>query len=206
MPSPKPTPNHSWYPCALVCDEFATVRAYNMSSTIATARSNNIIPILSIQDLSQLRTLYSQQEADSMLNISGNILCGQSASETARWTSDRFPKILQDRPSISVNSTDTNITTSQQWEPSVTPATISALSSGEFVGLTTDDPTQDLKLKTFHAKLIRQEELPSLIELPQITKIDANILNQHYKKVKIDINVLVTAELARIKSNTSENE
>jgi CRP-like cAMP-binding protein len=30
--------------CALVCDEFATVRAASLLTTIATARSNNIIP------------------------------------------------------------------------------------------------------------------------------------------------------------------
>ena len=64
-------------PCALICDEFATVRAASILTTIATARSNNIIPVLSVQDLSQLRTQYSREEADLILNITGNLVCGQ---------------------------------------------------------------------------------------------------------------------------------
>jgi hypothetical protein len=154
------------YPCALVCDEFATVRAYSMSGTVATGRSNNIIPILAIQDITQLRTQYSHPEADTLLNISGNLLCGQVAGETARWVSERFPRILQDRSSVSVNSTDTSISTSQQWEPSVTPATISSLSSGEFLGITTDEPGKELQLKTFHARIIRNERPLPRINCP----------------------------------------
>lgn len=115
------------HPCALVCDEFATVRAYSMSTTIATARSNNIIPILAAQDLSQLRTQYSREEADLMMNISGNLLCGQVGGETARWVSERFPKILQEKTSVSNNSSDTSVTTSIQWEETITPATIATL-------------------------------------------------------------------------------
>ena len=72
------------HPCALILDEFATVRAYTMLSTIATARANDIIPILAIQDVSQLRTLYSRNEADEIVNVTGNLLWGQAGGETAR--------------------------------------------------------------------------------------------------------------------------
>ena len=140
------------YRCALVCDEFATVRAYNMVSTVATGRSNNIISILAIQDISQLRTRYSHQEADTLINISGNLLCGQVGGETARWVADRFPRILQDRSSVSVNSNDTSISTSQQWEPTVPQATVSTLSSGEFLGITADEPGRELEIKNVPCK------------------------------------------------------
>src|SRR5258708_39312369 len=62
------------YPCAVICDEFATVRAESVRTTIATARSNDIIPILAVQDLSQLRVQYTRDEADLFLNIPGNLL------------------------------------------------------------------------------------------------------------------------------------
>lgn len=178
------------YPCALVCDEFATVRAYNMVNTVATGRSNNVTSILAIQDISQLRTRYSHQEADTLLNISGNLLCGQVGGETARWVADRFPRILQDRSSVSVNSNDTSISTSQQWEPTVTQATVSTLSSGEFLGITADEPGRELDLKTFHAKIIRSETQQQAVELPIINSVDDTVLQDQFKKIKMEIESL----------------
>ncbi len=90
------------YPLALIGDEFGTVRAYSMTTTIATGRSNNIVSILAVQDLSQLRTQYSNAEADLFLNITGNLFCGQVGGETARWISERFPRIRREKPGISV--------------------------------------------------------------------------------------------------------
>jgi hypothetical protein len=180
------------YPSALVCDEFATIRAYNMVNTVATGRSNNIIPILAIQDISQLRTRYSHQEADTLLNISGNLLCGQVGGETARWVADRFPRIQQDRASVSVNSNDTSISTSQQWEPTVPQATVSTLSSGEFLGIAADEPGRELDLKIFHAKIIRAERKMQSFELPIIREVDSAILQDHFRKIKMEIESLIT--------------
>jgi type IV secretory pathway TraG/TraD family ATPase VirD4 len=186
------------YPCALVCDEFATVRAYNMATTVATGRSNNIIPILAIQDITQLRTQYSHQEADTLLNISGNLLCGQVSGETARWVSERFPRILQDRSSVSVNNSDTSISTAQQWEPTVTQSTISTLSSGEFLGITADEPGNKLALKTFHARIIQDKTSNATGELPVIQQVSTTTVMEQYTKIKIDIEQLVDVELAKI--------
>jgi hypothetical protein len=182
------------HPCALVCDEFATVRAYNMAATVATGRSNNIIAALSIQDIAQLRTRYSQQEADTLLNLCGNLFCGQASGETSRWVSDRFPRILQDRASVSVSSTDSSVSTTQQWEPTVTQATVSSLSSGEFLGITADEPGKELELKTFHANIIRNEGKQQATELPVLNNVDAAELRDHYQRVKMAIANLVKAE------------
>ncbi|HEY6899172.1 MAG TPA: YWFCY domain-containing protein [Puia sp.] len=185
------------YPCALVCDEFATFRSYSMAATVATGRSNNITPILAIQDLSQLRTIYTDDEAYTLLNICGNLLCSQVAGETARWVSDRFPKVLRDRHSVSVGN-DTSVTVSQQWEPPVTPAMISTLSSGEFVGITADEPGKELRLKAFHAEIVREEIEEVKNELPIVAPVDKELLIAHYEKVKAEIKLLVAAEYKRI--------
>jgi hypothetical protein len=187
------------YPCALVCDEFASVRAYSMTTTIATARSNNIIPILAVQDLSQLRTQYSREEADLILNITGNLLCGQVGGETARWVSERFPRVLQDRATVSVNSYDTSISKTQQWEAVVTPATIAGLSSGEFLGMVADDPGERLEMKAFHGRLGREEDAGAKTEysLPVVQEVDANRVLENFRKIKQDIIGLV-AEISRI--------
>ncbi|HEY4287973.1 MAG TPA: YWFCY domain-containing protein [Puia sp.] len=186
------------YPCAFVCDEFGTIRAYNMATIVATGRSNNIIPILAVQDVTQLRTQYSNEEADTLLNISGNFFCGQVGGATARWVSERFPKILQERSSVTSSSTDTAVSTSQQWEATVTQATVATLSSGEFLGITADEPGNELELKTFHAKIIREEKEMHCEELPVIQSVDATVLQEQYSKIKHDIENLVNEELGRI--------
>jgi len=193
------------YKCALVCDEFATVRAYSMTTTIATARSNNIVPVLAIQDLSQLRTQYSRDEADTIFNITGNLLCGQVGGETARWISERFPKIWQDRTSLSINSSDTSISKSHQWETSISTATIANLSSGEFVGIVADDPGGEMELKAFHARLVKDpKDSPSqLLSLPVIHTIDNDTIQQNFQQVQQEIIDLVNAEMERIQADSS---
>ncbi len=194
------------YKCALICDEFATVRAYSMTTTIATARSNNIVPILAVQDLSQLRTQYSRDEADGFLNITGNLLCGQVGGETARWISDRFPKIWQDNTAISTNSSDTSISQSRQWETTISPATIANLSSGEFLGVVADDPGREIELKAFHCRLSKDPKdlqnpkaCPAsgsgLLPMPVIRNIDNDIIQQNFMQVRNDILNLLEAVL-----------
>jgi len=180
------------YPLAMVCDEFATVRAYSMTTTIATGRSNNIVPILAVQDLSQLRTQYTHAEADLFLNITGNLFCGQVGGETARWISERFPRIRREKPAISVNSRDTSITRELQWEPTVNQATIAGLSSGEFVGVVSDDPDNPLDLKAFHAHITRQEPNRRTNDLiPIVTPSALSEAARIFHEVKSDIRQLV---------------
>jgi len=192
------------YPCAFVCDEFGTIRAYNMATIVATGRSNNIIPILAVQDVTQLRMQYSNEEADTLLNISGNFFCGQVGGATARWVSERFPKILQERSSFTASSTDSAVSTSQQWEATVTQATVATLSSGEFLGITADEPGRELELKTFHAKIIRNEKEMRFEELPVLQLVDAVVLQEQYIRVKRDIENLVNEELGSIAKDASD--
>ncbi len=186
-------------PFALVCDEFATVRATNVLTLFATARSNNVIPILAVQDLSQLRTQYTREEADAVLNISGNFICGQTAGETAKWVSERFPKVLKDRSSVSTNSSDTSVSVTPQWEEAITPATLAMLSSGEFVGVTADDPGVEAGLKGFHARIVREEIKVGGEGLPVINHpVDGGDLQQHFAGVRRDMELLVEREFGKL--------
>jgi len=191
------------YPCAMICDEFATVRAASVLTTIATARSNDIVPVLCVQDLSQLRTQYSREEADLILNITGNLLCGQVGGETARWVSERFPGTMQDRTTISVNSSDTSVSKSLQMEKTITPAIIATLSSGEFLGIVADEPGQELELKAFHAKLINDhralaKERKKLEPLPIVREVTTAMVQENFDRIKSEVEKLVQDELKRI--------
>ncbi|WP_207515995.1 YWFCY domain-containing protein [Longitalea luteola] len=142
------------YKCATIYDEFATIRASSVLRVIGQGRSNDIICIIALQDYSQLKQVYSREEAEAIFNMTGNIISGQVSGETAKLLSERFPKIMQDRESMSINSSDTSISRSKQLEASIPPSTISSLSSGEFVGITADNPDQPIELKAHHCRIV----------------------------------------------------
>jgi len=192
------------YPLAMVCDEFATVRAYSVATTIATARSNDIIPVLAVQDLSQLRVQYTRDEADVFMNISGNLFCGQVGGETARWVSERFPQVQRERVGFTTNSSDTAATISTHWEPSVTAATVAGLSSGEFVGVLSDEPGKEMELKAFHGRLVLEDDaLPGegvAFELPVVKAVDAKVVKACFEQVREDIRALIAEGHRRLNS------
>jgi hypothetical protein len=181
------------YPCAIVCDEFATVRAQSVATTLATARSNDIIPILAVQDLTQLRSQYTDDEAAMFLNIAGNVFCGQVGGETARWMSERFPKIQRTRTSLSTNSNESTENFSTNWEPTVTPATISGLSSGEFVGTLSDEPGSHLELKAFHGRLLREDGAGSdgAFQLPMVREVTEKVIRAAFDRVRAEVEIIV---------------
>lgn len=61
---------------SLVFDEFPTIYLNGIDGMIATARSNKVAAPLDIQVLSQLRKDYGREQADVIMNITGNIISG----------------------------------------------------------------------------------------------------------------------------------
>src|SRR6185312_6099833 len=178
------------HPCAIVCDEFATVRASGMQGVMATGRSNNIIPVLALQDMAQLRTHYSKDEADAIMNICGNVFCGQAGGETARWVSEKFPKIMKERVSVSDGNGEPSTSRHMQWEPVMTPATVAGLSSGECVGVVADDPDVELGVKAFHARLIRKGGDRGR-ELPLVREVTEEDVQREYERVRGEVQRMV---------------
>jgi hypothetical protein len=87
------------------------------------------------------------------MNTVGNIISGQLMGGTAKQLSDRIGKINQQKQSIFINSRDSSIFYSKQLDLAVPPATISQLSSGQFVGLVADDLSQIIPRKAFHCQI-----------------------------------------------------
>ncbi|WP_166925516.1 conjugal transfer protein MobC [Flavobacterium poyangense] len=188
---------------SLIFDEFPTIYLNNIDSLIATARSNRVSTCLGIQDFSQLRKDYGREQADVIINIVGNIVCGQVSGDTAKQLSERFGKIMQDRESLSINSSDTSISRSRQLESAVPPSKISSLSSGEFVGMTADNPDCRIELKTFHCEIINdhekiKKETAAYKEIPIIRTIDNVIIQKNYLQIKIEIQEIIHSEMERI--------
>ncbi len=188
---------------SLIFDEFPTIYLNNMDSLIATARSNKVATSLGIQDFSQLRKDYGREQADVIMNITGNIIAGQVTGDTAKQLSERFGKIMQDRESYSINSGDTSISRSKQLEAAIPPSKISALSSGEFVGMVADDPDNKIDLKAFHCEIIndhevlkREEENYKNIEV--VRKLDSTLVQRNYLQIKQDIQDIIQSEMEKL--------
>ncbi|PRY03643.1 YWFCY motif protein [Pontibacter ummariensis] len=182
---------------SLIFDEFPTIYFNGIDSLIATARSNKVATILAVQDYSQLKKDYGRDQAEVVMNIVGNVISGQVTGETAKQLSERFGRIVQQRESVSVNSSDTSVSRSTQLDAAIPPATIATLSSGEFVGTVADDPQCPIALKTFHATItnnhaaIAREE-KAYVPVPAIRKLDSHAVQENYLKVKEEVQAILT--------------
>jgi hypothetical protein len=188
---------------SLIFDEFPTIYLNNMDSLIATARSNKVSTCLGIQDFSQLRKDYGREQADVIMNITGNIISGQVTGDTAKQLSERFGKIMQDRESLSINSSDTSVSRSKQLEAAIPPSKISGLSSGEFVGIVADDPDCKIDLKAFHSEIINdhgalKKEQDNYRDIEVIRKLDSNTVQRNYLQIKQDVQDIIQSEMERL--------
>ncbi|MFI5162346.1 MAG: conjugal transfer protein MobC [Sphingobacteriales bacterium] len=191
---------------SLIFDEFPTIYLNNMDSLIATARSNKVATCLGIQDVSQLRKDYGKEQADVIMNITGNIISGQVTGDTAKQLSERFGKIMQDRESLSINRQDTSVSRSKQLEAAIPASRISALSSGEFVGMIADNPDEKIVLKTFHCEILNdhaalKKEEDSYREIPVKRTIDGAVVLRNYTQIRQDVQDIYHAEMERLLSD-----
>ncbi|MBA8987533.1 conjugal transfer protein MobC [Sphingobacterium cellulitidis] len=194
--------------CSLIFDEFPTIYLNNIDSLIATARSNKVATTLCVQDISQLRKDYGRDQADVILNIVGNVISGQVSGETAKQLSERFGKIMQDRQSLSINSSDTSIGLSSQLDAAIPPSAISSLSSGEFVGMVADDPQLPISLKGFHGKVINNhraiaKEQSSYQQPKEVTQPQQGMVVRNYQQIKRDIQDITYSEMDKLISDPS---
>lgn len=188
---------------SLIFDEFPTIYFNGIDALIATARSNKVATTLGVQDYSQLKKDYGREQAEVIMNTVGNIISGQVLGDTAKQISDRIGKINQARKSLSINSGDTSISHSTQLELAVPPSTISQLSSGQFVGIVADDPTQKIELKAFHSEIQNDHKALALEEkgyqpIPQVRKLNGEEVLENYRKIKAEVRQLIEEELERM--------
>lgn len=186
---------------SIIFDEFPTIYFNGIDTLMATARSNKVATTLALQDYSQLKRDYGKEQADVVMNISGNIISGQVSGETAKVLSESFGKIMQDRQSTSINSSDTSISYSGQLDAAIPLSTIASLSSGEFVGIVADNPNQKISLKAFHAEIINNHETIRKEEekykpLPVIRTVTPELVKNNYLKIRMDIEELILLELS----------
>lgn len=194
---------------SLVFDEFPTIYLNGIDSLIATARSNLVSTCLGVQDFSQMRKDYGREQADVIVNITGNIISGQVVGDTARALSERFGKIMQDRISYSINSGDTSISKSKQLDSAIPPSKIAALSSGEFVGMVADEPKQKIELKAFHCEIINNHDALKAEEnsyrpIPEVRSINNEMVQRNFLQIRQDIQNIISNEMERLLNDPAQ--
>jgi len=195
---------------SLVFDEFPTLTV-DIIPTISTGRSNRIAVTLGIQSVDQLKKDYGGEHADVISGISGNIISGQVTGDSAKKLAETFGKIVQDRQSMSISSSDTSISKSTQMDYAIPASKIATLSSGEFVGIVADTPDQPIKLKMFHCEIqndhvgIKAEE-DAYKPIPVIEPVTEEDIQENYKRIKREVAELLERELNRINSAYPDQE
>lgn len=196
---------------SLIFDEFPTIFFNNIDGLIATARSNKVATTLAVQDFSQLKKDYGAEQADVITGIVGNIVSGQVTGDTAKKLSDTFGKIVQDRESRSINSSDVSISKSTQMDSAIPASKIASLSSGEFVGMVADNPEQKIKLKMFHSEIQNDHDLIAKEEkaykpIPIVGRVSYGDIIENYIRIKEEIDQLFETELEKILARQPKDE
>lgn len=196
---------------ALIFDEFPTIYFNNMDSLIATARSNKVATALAVQDFSQLKKDYGAEQADVITGIVGNIISGQVTGSTAKSLSETFGKIMQDRQSRSINSSDISISQSTQMDYAIPASKIASLSSGEFVGMVADNPDEKISLKMFHSQIQNDHEKIARTEkgykaIPVIKNVSLEEIKQNYEAIKVQVSDLLKSEIDGLRGRDSAHE
>ena len=196
---------------SVITDELPTIYFKGLDNLIATARSNKVAVCLGFQDFSQLVRDYGDKEAKVVINTVGNIFSGQVVGETAKTLSERFGKVLQKRQSISINRQDVSTSINTQMDSLIPPSKISGLTQGMFVGSVSDNFTERIEQKIFHAEIVvdtdkvKREEshyqpIPIINDFKDADGNDCmkQAIQDNYNQIKEDVKQIVKDELERI--------
>ena len=195
----------------VIIDELPTIYFRGLDNLIATARSNKVAVCLGFQDFSQLNRDYGEKESKVIQNTVGNIFSGQVVGETAKTLSERFGKILQKRQSISINRQDVSTSINTQMDSLIPSSKISGLTQGMFVGSVSDNFTERIEQKIFHAEIVvdtdkvKREEshyqpIPIINDFLDADGNDCmkQTIQDNYNQIKEDVKQIVKDELGRI--------
>ena len=146
-----------------------------------------------------------------VINTVGNIFSGQVVGETAKTLSERFGKVLQKRQSISINRQDVSTSINTQMDSLIPPSKISGLTQGMFVGSVSDNFTERIEQKIFHAEIVvdtdkvkreesRYQPIPIINDFKDTNGNDCmkQAILDNYNQIKEDVKQIVKDELERI--------
>ncbi|TBO44496.1 type IV secretory system conjugative DNA transfer family protein [Pedobacter kyonggii] len=153
---------------------------------------------------------YTAEQSEVITGIVGNIISGQVTRSTAKSLSEIFGKIMQDRQSRSINSSDISISQSTQLDYAIPASKIASLSSGEFVGMVADNPEEKIALKMFHSEIQNDHEAIAKEEklykpIPIVKMVSAEEIRDNYESIKAQVADLLKAESGGSEAKQDKN-
>ncbi|GEP93284.1 conjugal transfer protein TraG [Chitinophaga terrae (ex Kim and Jung 2007)] len=193
---------------SIIIDELPSIFLNGIEQFLAVARGYKAATVMAVQDFSQLRRDYGREHADVIINVVGNILSGQTTGDTAKQISERLGRIVQERESISINRNDTSSSRSTQLDAAVPASRIATLSSGEFVGVVSDNPDQRIEFKAIHAQIVNdleaiKKEESQYVDINNGNPVTDEEIHRNYLKVKDDVALIIQSEMTRIEGDPS---
>lgn len=122
-------------PSIFSMDELPTIYIKNLEQLPATARSNKVVTLLSVQDYSQLEMLYGKDQAKTIISNMGNQMTGMTNNETtAKRVSEMLGKIKKIDLSYSTSKGSTSTSERRQLENVREIRDITGQNPGHFTG------------------------------------------------------------------------
>lgn len=142
-------------PCALVQDEYPTMKPEGFDTIVATGRSNLLAAVAAAQDMDQLIRDLKKEDANAFLSIIGNQFFGQMTGSHKREVSEMFGqhKVLQQ--SMTTGGSADTINNSYHLEKRLPEDKLATLSQGTFAAIVTDGRGEEkLDSKLFCAEIL----------------------------------------------------
>lgn len=194
---------------AVILDELPTIYVAGLESLPATARSNKVISMLGLQDVTQLYDSYGNDKAQVLLSNCGNQFFGRTTNEK---TADMLTRLAGKKDVTYVSkssgtstgdrSTSESKSTSQsiQQRERFTSSDILQLNPGEFIGMVADNEL----LPYFNKVKFTQIEKIEYSSLPEIARVNSLTIDQIYNQVQ-DLSLLNSNDPKLIEIDESES-
>jgi hypothetical protein len=199
-------------PSGIIIDELPTIYFGRIRYFIRVAGGSKMAICLGLQDYSQLKRDYGEEECKTMTNgidvfgAIGNIFSGHALGDTARDLQERFEEVLQQkRQNTRANWRDT-------MECPISAEKIFNLPQGTFVGNVAEDlkmvdehgqPVEGMVQNIFHAKIMvdqneakaaekSYQELPIVADFVRDGKdCMEDIIRANFEQIKQDVEQII---------------
>ena len=147
-------------PCALIQDEYPTMKPEGYDTIVATGRSNLLAAVAAAQDMDQLIRDLKKEDANAFLSIIGNQFFGQMTGSHKREVSEMFGQHKVQQQSLTTGSQHDTINTSYHLEKRLPEDKLATMSQGTFAAIITDGRGEEkLDSKLFCAEILIDESL-----------------------------------------------
>lgn len=179
-------------PSAIIIDEMPTIYIHRVENLLATARSNRIAILMSIQEIPQLIQQYGRNVANTIISVSGNIISGAVKNATTlSWLEKNFGRTNQFKLSFAEEPKTTHITVQEHMDTLIPASVIASLKPGEIVAqIAQEDKEAKMGAGFYKCKIKTQNKLDGE-DLPTTQKASLEEMEHNFKKINTEVRDII---------------